>query len=142
MTGLLPPSLRNLAAREAAGLSWSRLTWRQRFQAGSRGLKRGFRGQSSFFVNFFYGALAFAAAIVLRCDLVEWSVLIVCFALVLITELFNSALQTMVNALGEPARSRARACLETSGAAILAAEFTAAIIGCLVFVHRIFVLFE
>ena len=125
----------------AAEVPWSRLTWKQKLQAGSRGFKRGFRGQSSFFVNLFYAALTFAAALVLRCDLVEWAVLIVCFALVLITELLNNGVQTLVNALGEPTRTRARGAIEISGAAILIAEFTATIISGLVFVHRIAGLF-
>jgi diacylglycerol kinase len=107
-----------------------------------RGLKRGFRGQSSFFVHFFYGALALAAGIVLRCDLLEWAVLTVCFALVLVTELFNSTVQIIVNALSEPSRTRARPCLEIAGAAILAASLAATMIGGLVFLHRLFVLFD
>ena len=44
-----------------------RSRWRHKFGDAFRGLKLGIRGQSSFFVHFFFAALVVAAAIVLGC---------------------------------------------------------------------------
>jgi diacylglycerol kinase len=115
----------------------SRQPWRQRLEAALRGFKRGFRGQSSFFVFFFYGMLSLAAGIVLRCEILEWSLLIVCFTIVVTAELLKSAVTVIVNGLSEPASSRARPALEIVGAASLIAGVAATGAGILVFVHRL-----
>src|ERR1051326_2614785 len=68
-----------------------RRPWSEKFRDALRGLKLGIRGHSSFFVHFFFAALVVAAAIVLRCELLEWCLLLGCIGLVLTAELFNSA---------------------------------------------------
>ncbi len=65
--------------------------WRDKFREAFRGVKLGVRGHSSFFVHFFFAALALAAALVLHCDVFEWCLVIGCIGLVVTAELFNSA---------------------------------------------------
>src|SRR5258708_38934939 len=78
-----------------------RRSWRAKFRVAFRGMKLGIRGHSSFFVHFFFSALVLAAGFILRCDLMEWCVLLGCMAMVIIAELFNSALETLFRALDE-----------------------------------------
>jgi diacylglycerol kinase len=137
MTVLLPPPARNPEQARDDVLDRAERTSRQKGQEAFRGFKRGFRGQSSYFVHFFYGALALAAGIVLRCAVLEWSLLIACLALVLTTELFNSATRIVVEGLDEPACSRVRPALEISGAAVVVANIAATAIGVLIFLHRL-----
>src|SRR2546425_11643739 len=77
-----------------------RRSWRDKFRDAFRGLKLGIRGHSSFFVHLFFAALVLAAAIVLRCDVTEWCLLLGCIGMVLGAELFNSALQNLFHGLG------------------------------------------
>src|SRR5262245_26930475 len=80
--------------------------WRDKFREAFRGVKLGVRGHSSFFVHFFFAALALAAALALRCDLVEWCLVIGCIGLVVTAELFNSALETMFRGLDGESKKR------------------------------------
>src|SRR5438105_1617079 len=79
----------------ADGRPASRRRWRHKFRDALRGLKLGVRGQSSFFVHFFFAVLVLAAAIVLRCPLEQWCLLLLSMGLVLAAELFNSAVETL-----------------------------------------------
>src|SRR5438105_1501161 len=72
-----------------------RRLWRDKFRESLRGIKLGIRGHSSFFVHFFFAALVLATAIVLRCDALEWCLLLGCIGLVITAELFNSAIETI-----------------------------------------------
>lgn len=116
-------------------------TWRGKFHDAFRGLKLGIRGQSSFFVHFFFTALVIAAAYVLGCSLVEWCLLALCIGFVLVTELFNSAVETLFRGLDENTRSRVWPCLDIAAGAVLLASIIAAIIGTLVFISRLWILF-
>lgn len=115
--------------------------WRDKFKEAFRGTKRGVRGQSSFFVHFFFAALALAAAVALDCSLTEWCILIFCIGGVLTAELFNSAIETLFRGLDESARNRWYHCLDISAGAVLVASLTALVVGALIFLSRLAKLF-
>jgi diacylglycerol kinase len=112
-------------------------SWRQKFHEAFRGWKFGVRGQSSFFVHFFFTALVIVAAIVLGCSLVEWCLLIGCIGFVLVAELFNSAIETLFRGLDEPTRARVWPALDIAAGAVLLASVVAGIIGLIVFLNRL-----
>jgi diacylglycerol kinase len=120
----------------AAGVQ-RRQPWRAKFGAAFRGLKLGIRGHSSFSVHFFFAALVVAAAIALGCDLVEWCLLLGCIGMVLTAELFNSAIETLFRGLDEATKQRVWPCLDIAAGAVLLASIAAAVIGILIFVHRL-----
>jgi diacylglycerol kinase len=111
--------------------------WRHKFADAFRGLTFGIQGQSSFFVHFFMTALVLAAATVLRCSLQDWIILLLCIGMVLAAELFNSAVETLVHGLDERTKSRCWKALDIAAAAVLVASITAAVVGALVFLHRL-----
>jgi len=111
-------------------------TWRDKFGDALRGLKLGIRGQSSFFVHFFFAALVIAGAIVLRCDAVQWGLLLMCIGMVLTAELFNSAIETLFRGLEAEQRERCFQCLHISAGAVLLTSLMAVGVGVLVFVPR------
>ena len=111
-----------------------RLSWVQKFRVAFRGMKLGVRGHSSFFVHFFFSALVLVAAVVFRCELLEWCILLTCIGLVLTAELFNSAIEILFRGLDEPTRARTWPCLDIAAGAVLFASIIAAIIGSLIFV--------
>jgi diacylglycerol kinase len=118
-----------------------RRSWRAKFRAAFRGIKLGVRGHSSFSIHFFFTAMVVAAAIVLRCDPLEWCILLGCIGLVLIAELFNSAVETLFRGLDEATKSRAWPALDIAAGAVLLASITAAIIGSIVFLRQLSALF-
>lgn len=113
-----------------------RRSWRAKFGDAFRGLKLGVRGHSSFFVHFFFTAFVLAAAVVFHCTPWEWCLLLGCIGLVLTAELFNSALETLVRGLDEKTRQRTCICLDVAAGAVLLASITAAIIGSIIFLPR------
>src|SRR5438445_13838140 len=90
---------------DAAEKPRPRRPWRAKFRDAFRGLKLGIRGHSSFSVHFFFAALVLAAAVVLRCTVIEWCILLLCIGLVLTAELFNSAIETLFRGLDESTRN-------------------------------------
>jgi diacylglycerol kinase len=124
-----------------AVVSNPRRSWRSKFRDAFRGLKLGIRGHSSFFVHFFFSALVIAAGMVLRCETLEWCLLLGCIGMVLTAELFNSAIETMYRGLDEATRPRVRSCLDIAAAAVLLASIAAAIVGSIVFMGRLMELF-
>ena len=111
--------------------------WRHKFGDAFRGLKLGIRGHSSFSVHFFFGALVLAAAIVLRCGLEQWCLLLGCMGFVLTAELFNSAIETLFRGLDEPTKARVWPCLDIAAGAVLLASVTAAVIGTAIFLRQL-----
>jgi len=111
--------------------------WRHKFGDAFRGLKLGVRGHSSFFVHFFFAALVVAAAIALRCDLMQWCLLLGCIGMVLTAELFNSAIETLFRGLNEETRERAWPALDIAAGAVLLVSIAATVIGSLVFLRQL-----
>lgn len=111
--------------------------WKHKFRDAFRGFKLGIRGHSSFFVHFFFAALVVATAIVLQCELWEWCILLGCIGAVLTAELFNSAIETLFRGLREVVPPGTHVCLDIAAGAVLMASLFAALIGSLVFLHRL-----
>lgn len=111
--------------------------WRDKFREAFRGVKRGVRGHSSFSVHFFFAVLAVLLCILLECDRVEWCLVIGCIGIVIAAELFNSAIETMFRGLEGEARDRVYSCLDIAAGAVLIAGLTSAVIGSIIFGHRL-----
>jgi diacylglycerol kinase len=134
---VLHSSPRHGETPEALARARSQRPWRDKLRATFRGIKLGVRGHSSFSIHFFFTVLVLAAAIVLRCDLVQWCLLLGCVGCVLTAELFNSAIETLLRGLDEESRARAWPCLDIAAGAVLLASITASIIGSLIFLSRL-----
>jgi diacylglycerol kinase len=114
-----------------------RRRWRDKFRVAFRGVKMGIRGHSSFAVHFFFTALVLAAAVILRCGVLEWCLLLGCIGMVLTAELFNSAVETLFRGLDEATRERVWPCLDIAAGGVLLASLFAAVIGTIVFVRQL-----
>ena len=114
-----------------------RRPWRAKFKDAFRGLKFGVRGHSSFSVHFFFTALVLAAALVFRCTLMEWCLLLGCIGLVLVAELFNSAVETLFRGLDAATKERVWPALDIAAGAVLVASLTAAAVGLLIFLPKL-----
>jgi diacylglycerol kinase len=111
-----------------------RRKWSAKFGDAFRGIKLGVRGHSSFSVHFFFAALVFTAAVVFRCDLFQWCILIGCIGFVIVAELFNSAVEALYHGLAdEESKRRCKPCLDIAAGAVLVASIFAAVVGSLIF---------
>jgi len=112
-------------------------SWACKFRDAFRGVKEGVRGQSSFFVHFFVAAVVVAAAAVLYLDRVDWCLLLLCITVVLVAEMFNSALESMAKAITGEDNPHLGDSLDIGSAAVLLASIGASIVGSLIFLHAI-----
>jgi len=119
---------------------FSERSWITKFRDAFRGVKAGVRGQSTFFVHFFAAAAVVAAGVVLRVDLVEWCLLLLCITIVLAAEMFNSALESMAKAITHESHPHLGNSLDIAAAAVLVASIGASIVGAIIFADRLGIL--
>ncbi|MFT3882113.1 MAG: diacylglycerol kinase [Gemmatales bacterium] len=108
------------------------LGWMGKFKVAFRGIYFGVTGQSSFVVHVSVSALVIVLAIILKLDLVSWSILLLCIGLVITAELFNSAIETLFRGLPSEVQDRSWKALDIAAGAVLFASMIAAIVGCMV----------
>lgn len=70
--------------------------------------------------------------------LVEWLACLCCFGLVIMAELFNTALETVVNLVSPEKNELARKAKDISAGAVLIAAIFSAIIGLIIFLPKVF----
>ncbi|MEX0865970.1 MAG: diacylglycerol kinase [Pirellulales bacterium] len=116
-------------------------TWRTKFSDAFRGFRHGVRGQSSFFVHFFFAAAVVGAGLALRVTLVEWCLLALCIAGVLTAEMFNTALEKLVKATVKQHNPEVGAALDISSAAVLLASIGAVVVGAIIFTPKLWAIF-
>jgi diacylglycerol kinase len=108
-------------------------SWAKKFLDAFRGVKVGVRGQNSFIVHVIAGALVIAVAALLQVSLWEWCALILCIALVVTAEMFNSALESMAKSITDQPDPRLADALDISSAAVLIASIGATVVGLIIF---------
>lgn len=115
-------------------------SWASKFRDAFRGMKAGVRGQSTFFVHFFAAAAVIVAGAVLRVNVYEWCLLLLCIAGVMTAEMFNSALESMAKAITHESNPHIGNSLDIAAAAVLVASIGASIVGTIIFAHRLRIL--
>jgi diacylglycerol kinase len=96
-------------------------TWRQKFRDAFRGLRCGLRDQSSFHVHAVVAVAVLACAAVLRATYLEWAALLLCIALVIVAEMFNTALEHLAKAVDRSRNVHLGNALDIGSAAVLLA---------------------
>jgi diacylglycerol kinase len=112
-------------------------TWSRKFADAFRGLGRAVRTQSSFVVHLAAAAAVVIAGAISRVSASEWSLLALAIGLVLMAEMFNTAVESLARGPGRRRHPRLRDALDMASAAVLVAAITAAVIGLGVFGPRL-----
>lgn len=104
-------------------------SWRRKFHCAFRGVKRGMRGESSFFVHVFAAAAVVVTAAAFDADRIEWCLLGLCITLVFTAEMFNCAIEHLAKAVDKKFNPHIRDALDVAGGAVLLASIGAAALG-------------
>ena len=120
----------------ASGRPFAARSWSVKFAVAFRGLFRALRSQSSFGVHLPMALLVVTAAAILQATAVEWGVLLLAIGIVLVAEMFNTALESLAKALQTGPHPRVRDALDIASGAVLMASLLAAAIGLTVLGHR------
>lgn len=122
----------------------SRFSWKARlksFSYAGDGFGALFRTEHNAWIHFTLTLAAGAAGFLLHISRVEWLVLVIAFGLVWMAEIFNTALEKVMDFLTEERHPQIKIIKDLSAAAVLTAALVAFIVGLLIFIPRILELF-
>ncbi len=85
--------------------------------------------------------ISFGLGIILKFNLTEWSLLIIVIGLVFLTELMNSALETLADIIDPKWNKLIMMAKDYSAAAVLISAIVALAVGCLIIVPKLIELF-
>ena len=83
------------------------------------------------------GALAVVAGVVLQIDLLSWAIVLLCCAVVIMAELFNTAVETVVDLVSPEFHPLAGRAKDIAAAAVWFLSFVVAVVGVLVYANAI-----
>lgn len=96
-----------------------------------------FRSQRSFWVHLPVAVAVLIGATLHGVSLTEWAILILCIAMVLAAELFNSALEHLSQAITEEENPHIRDALDVASGAVLVTSIGALAVGCLLLLTKL-----
>jgi diacylglycerol kinase len=115
--------------------------WHCKFADAAHGVRLAVREERSFRVHLAAAALVLIAAAGLRCEPVEWCLLVGCIGAVFAAETFNAAIETLFHALDDATKARVTGCLDRAAGAVLLTAGTAVVIGAIVLGRRVVIQF-
>ena len=106
--------------------------WRKKFGYAFAGVGDSFVTQASFWVHLPAAVIVVALAAFLQLHPWRWAVLILCIAIVIAAELFNTALEHLVTVLHPDRDPRIARALDAAAAAVLVVAIASVIVGIIV----------
>ena len=111
------------------------------FKYALMGIWEAFKQERNLKVHTLAMLLVVILGFILKLAVWEWVVCIVLFALVIGAELFNTAIEEVVNLLSPEIRIHAKYAKDIAAGAVLVNAFFAAVVGCIIFIPKIIALF-
>ena len=116
---------------------WRRRSWFKKLGDAASGVATGAKGQRSFYVHLPVALAVLVAAVALQMDLTQWSILVLCIAMVLSAELMNSSIEALTRAITSHHDLHVQKALNISSGAVLIASLGAAIVGASILGYRL-----
>jgi undecaprenol kinase len=112
----------------------------QSFRFAFGGIKEAVKNEPNFRIHITFAVAALFAAFVLGCTTYEWLLLLFTIAFVLILELFNTSMESIVNLVSPEIRPQAKIAKDVSAAAVLLGAFISVVVGIVLFLPKILAL--
>ncbi len=112
------------------------------FRYSMEGLEYSYKYEQSMFIHFIATILAITVGLVLGLNLIEWALVFFAIGLVLAAELFNTAIEAVVDLVTMEIHPLAKIAKDCGSAATFVLSIVAAIIGALVYIPHIIELFR
>lgn len=106
------------------------------FKFAFAGLKRLVK-EYNFRIHIIIATLTAFAGILCGISLIEWCCIIICFGLVLAAEGFNTAIEILADRICSCKDESIKLAKDVSAAAVLLTTFSSAVVGLLIFAHRL-----
>ena len=103
-----------------------------------QGILSSFKTERNMKIHIFVMILVIIAGVILKINKYEWIACILCFAIVISGELFNTAIETVVDMVMPYKNDKAKIAKDIAAGAVLTLAIGAAVIGVIIFVPKIF----
>ncbi|MCL6649642.1 MAG: diacylglycerol kinase family protein [Chloroflexi bacterium] len=110
------------------------------FRYAFAGLRYAFSSQRNIRIQSLLGLIAIALGLWLQLSLVEWAVLVLTIALVLVTEMVNTVFETLVDLVSPTYDPLAAIAKDVGAAAVISAAIAAVVVGGLLFLPKLLAL--
>jgi diacylglycerol kinase len=115
-----------------------RRSWAGAFRHALNGITYCFGSQRNMKVQVAAAMAAVALAAYFRLSAVEWSLLVLTIAGVIAAEMFNTAVEAMVDLVSPQIHHLAKAAKDAAAGAVLVMALASLVVGYLLFFHRLF----
>lgn len=110
------------------------------FSFAFEGLRTAFKKEVNFKAHVFFIIVVIALAVFLRLNPIEWLILAISIALVVILELINTSIEAIVNLVEPNIKDEAKIAKDVSAAAVLISAVVSIMVGLLLFLPKIIAL--
>jgi len=118
--------------------AWREVKIGDRFLNAFRGMYVFYKTSNHFYIIIFSIIVVFVLGFYLNVSSLEWIALVFSVGFVIVSEIFNTAIEIDIDLTSPQYHPFARDTKDVAAAAVVLSVFTAAIIGCIVFVPKIF----
>lgn len=108
------------------------------FKYAIQGILSSFKTERNMKIHIFIMILVIIAGVILKINKYEWIACILCFAIIISGELFNTAIETVVDMVMPYKNDKAKIAKDIAAGAVLTLAIGAAVIGVIIFVPKIF----
>lgn len=108
-----------------------------RFQYAVSGIITAFREERNFKLHTALAVLAILMGTLLRCNATEWMIIFLCIGTVMGAELFNTAIENIMDWLDPKYNQHVKKVKDLSAGAVLALSIAVAIVGAILFLPKI-----
>lgn len=107
------------------------------FEYAFQGIATSFQAERNMKIHIVAIIVVILAGILLKISQVEWIICTILFAIVIAAELFNTAIETVVDMITEEKNEKAKIAKDVAAGAVLVVAIGAAIVGFIIFIPKI-----
>ena len=107
------------------------------FKYAFTGIATSFKTERNMKIHVLIMTLVIIAGIVFKVSLLDWIILVIMFGLVISAELFNTALETIVDMITMEKNEKAKVAKDVAAGAVLVLAIASVVIGLIIFIPKI-----
>lgn len=107
------------------------------FKYAIQGILQSFKSERNMKIHFLIMILVIIAGIGFKINKIEWALCIILIAMVISAELFNTAIETVVDMITVEKNKKAKIAKDISAGAVLVIAIAAAIVGIIIFTNHL-----
>jgi len=111
------------------------------FRFAFNGLVSLFKNEHNSWIHLLAAVIVLTAGIILKIDLSEWCMLIIVIGLVFLSELFNTSLEALGDAIDSEWNEKIKKAKDLAAGAVLISAIISVIVGGIIFIPRLISLF-